>query len=186
MAIGVKNYDDIDDDEATMEHKMMIQCGVENNLSILGDTLFRLPGRQIFIVNYNIDLTRREIILKGSCSSKTMPRKKALQCTLKFAAEYSIGLRSETGVYEDEDSYDMVYECRKSFFYSNWFFYLYGPSDSESEPDSDESFIRWMSDSDSNVSADDENRKSDSDCSVKLDTSPLSFDVEMFYPQKSV
>ena len=89
---------------------MMIQCGVENNLSILGDTLFRLPGRQIFIVNYNIDLTRREIILKGSCSSKTMPRMKALQCTLKFAAEYSIGLRAETGVYEDEDSYDMVYE----------------------------------------------------------------------------
>jgi len=140
LAFAVKNYDDIDDGDAIEEYNIVIQCGEENNLSILGGKLFQLPGKYISISDYSIDFARKEIILVGSCSNQsTMLRKKALKCilTIDNDPKCDIGLEAETRVFED--SYDGKYRCRNrsSFFYSKWFFNSYGPSDSESESESE-------------------------------------------------
>ena len=82
------------DDVPANEQTIVVQCGIENDLSMLGGKLFLLPGKQISIVDYNIDFERREIILHGSCSSSTMPRKKALKSVLKMNPDSkNVGVR---------------------------------------------------------------------------------------------
>jgi len=169
LAIGMSQYNDTGEGPHEL---MVIKCGEENTLSMFGSKLFRLPGRQISVVDYNIDLARKEITLIGSCSSNTMPRRKALKIILHIDYGFiTTGLRIETKVYNDSDSYDGEFKCRKSYMISDRYF-LPDSGDSDSEPESNLSFESGNFESDSNISDGVEGSESDSVGRVNLETDP--------------
>ena len=51
------------------EETILIKAGVENKLGDLGRKHIMLPGREVSILDFEIDLTRRKLSLLGSCSS---------------------------------------------------------------------------------------------------------------------
>ena len=64
--------DDLEDDLDRWEWKMeahLIKAGRRNKLGKLGTNQFMLPGREVFIYDFRIDLEKKEINLLGSCSS---------------------------------------------------------------------------------------------------------------------
>jgi len=170
LAIGMSQYNDTGEGPHEL---MVIKCGEENTLSMFGSKLFRLPGRQISVVDYNIDLARKEITLIGSCSSNTMPRRKALKIILHIDyGYYSTGLRIETKVNSGSDSYDGEFKCRKSYMYRTFPIDFSDSGDSDSEPESNLSFESRNFAPDSNISDGVEGSESDSVGGVNLETDP--------------
>jgi len=51
------------------QETILIKAGVENKLGDLGRKHIMLPGREVSILDFEIDLTRRKLSLLGSCSS---------------------------------------------------------------------------------------------------------------------
>jgi len=173
LAIGMSRMSPYNDTGEGPYELMVIKCGEENTLSTLGSKLFRLPGRQISVVDYNIDLAREEITLIGSCSSNTMPRRKALKIILHIDYGFNTtGLRIETKMYKDADSYDGEFKCRESYMFSDSHFFEPDSGDSDSEPESNLSFESGNFESDSNISDGVEGSESDSVGRVNLETDP--------------
>ena len=62
--------DDLEDDHLEwIKEAHLIMAGRKNKLGKLGTNQFMLPGREVFIYDFRIDLEKKEINLLGSCSS---------------------------------------------------------------------------------------------------------------------
>ena len=117
---------------SSQEELLQITAGEQNKVGKVGSKLFLLPGRELTISDYRIDLRRKKLILLGSCLSIFEERVLPLKIVLSFYVIINVvppiipnpitwiySLRVETKLWEEgkenvdplwKKSYDFTHE----------------------------------------------------------------------------
>ena len=103
---------------SSKEESLQIKAGKENKVGEVGSSQFMLPGREVTIFDYMIDLERKQLSLIGSCASIFDDRVLPLKIVLSFYPQHHPALSQSRVVTLEIES--MLWEKGEAGFDPSW------------------------------------------------------------------